>query len=68
MLICLLVVALEWNNDYFHRVVLKMIDNFLCLLALINLLDKICANTACIDIHLSHIGLFGLGVLLLLQI
>ncbi|MCE5235377.1 MAG: 2'-5' RNA ligase [Clostridiaceae bacterium] len=26
-------------------------------------LDKICANTACIDIHLSHIGLFGLDVL-----
>lgn len=26
-------------------------------------LDKICVNTACIEIHLSHIGLFGLDVL-----
>lgn len=26
-------------------------------------LEKICANTACIDIHLSHVGLFGLDVL-----
>jgi 2'-5' RNA ligase len=26
-------------------------------------LDKTCADTACIDIHLSHIGLFGLNVL-----
>jgi 2'-5' RNA ligase len=30
---------------------------------LIDELKKICAGTACIDIHLSHIGLFGLGVL-----
>ncbi len=34
-----------------------------CEKQLIDDLDKICANTACIDIHLSHIGLFGLGVL-----
>lgn len=34
-----------------------------CEKQLIEDLDKICANTACIDIHLSHIGLFGLNVL-----
>ena len=26
-------------------------------------LDKVCSNTRCIDINLSHIGLFGLNVL-----
>ena len=30
---------------------------------LIDDLDKICTSIACIDIHLSHIGLFGLGVI-----
>jgi len=30
---------------------------------LIDDLDIICQNTACIEIHLSHIGLFGLDVL-----
>lgn len=34
-----------------------------CEKQLIGELDEICANTACIDIHLSHIGLFGLNVL-----
>ena len=34
-----------------------------CEKQLIENLDKICSNTACIDIHLSHIGLFGLNVL-----
>jgi len=34
-----------------------------CEKQLIEDLDKICASTACIDIHLSHIGLFGLNVL-----
>lgn len=34
-----------------------------CEKQLIDYLDKICANTAYIDIHLSHIGLFGLGII-----
>lgn len=34
-----------------------------CEMQLIDDLEKVCSNTACIDIHLSHIGLFGLNVL-----
>ena len=48
------------NIPYHFSLGKKDID---CEKQLINLLDKICANTTCIDIHLSHIGLFGLEVL-----
>ncbi|MGI6190181.1 MAG: 2'-5' RNA ligase family protein [Clostridiales bacterium] len=34
-----------------------------CEKQLIEDLDRICADTSCIDIHLSNIGLFGLNVL-----
>jgi len=51
----------QTNNLPYHFTLGK--DDIDCEKKLINLLEKICANTACIDIHLSHIGLFGLGVL-----
>ncbi len=48
------------NIPYHFTLGKKDID---CEKQLIDDLDKICANTECIDIHLSHIGLFGLSVL-----
>ncbi|NLG98700.1 MAG: 2'-5' RNA ligase family protein [Chloroflexi bacterium] len=48
------------NIPYHFTLGKKEID---CEKQLIDDLEKICANTTCIDIHLSHIGLFGLGVL-----
>jgi len=48
------------NIPYHFTLGKKDID---CEKQLIDDLEKICANTACIDIHLSHIGLFGLNVL-----
>lgn len=48
------------NIPYHFTLGSKDVD---CQKQLIDDMDKICISTACIDIHLSHIGFFGLDVL-----
>jgi len=48
------------NIPYHFTLGKKDVD---CEKQLTDYLDEVCANTACFDIHLSHIALFGLNVL-----
>ena len=54
-------VGIQTKNIPYHFTLGK--KHIACEKQLIEDLDKICENTVCIDIHLSHIGLFGLDVL-----